>query len=140
MVVTGVSQLPCFWCQIPKSANLDYVLEAAPASATASDSSSIIVFVLDCSGSMCVSQPMRGDIKLRGDHTAQIRDELGALALDEGNQHMPGERGVTYVSRMQAVQAAVSSQIEALKVDVSGVGAVHLLPLRRSLTTLLVPC
>jgi hypothetical protein len=40
-------------------------------------------------------------------------------AGDSGDQYLPGEgRGVTYVSRLQSVQAAISSQIEAMKAAV----------------------
>ena len=40
-------------------------------------------------------------------------------AGDAQNQYMPGEsRSVTYVSRLQSVQAAIAAQIETIKATV----------------------
>jgi hypothetical protein len=74
-----------------------------------------IIFVCDTSGSMCISEPISDATarRLRGGRTgdlARLRQ-----AGDDANQFLPGERrDVTYVSRMQALQAAVQHQIGEL--------------------------
>ena len=51
--------------EIPTQGCLDYIVEPAPAAMSKSESESIIVFCIDVSGSMCVSQPVQGNFKLR---------------------------------------------------------------------------
>ena len=51
--------------QMPTEANLDYIVAPPPAGTTSSESESIVVFCVDVSGSMCVSQPVHGNVKLR---------------------------------------------------------------------------
>lgn len=103
---------------------LDYTLLAPPAEEAAAadaEDTSILVFVCDVSGSMCVTEPLAGAaahrlkqrLRLRGDHG----DDLAALrqAGDDADQWMPHEaRGVSYVSRLQALQAAVDKQLSSL--------------------------
>lgn len=81
------------------------------------DDASCIVFASDVSGSMCITVPLADAVarKLRG--AAERDEELRALraAGDAGDQFLPGERrGTTYVSRLQALQAAIATQVESL--------------------------
>jgi hypothetical protein len=87
---------------------------AGSATAPAEDTS-VLVFVCDTSGSMCVSEALTDGVarKLRGSRMAEA--QALRAAGDDANQFLPHERrGVTYVTRMQALQAAVSQQVESI--------------------------
>jgi Mg-chelatase subunit ChlD len=114
----------CEFCEHPQTVDLvdeerptaetnDYLIE--PPSA-ASEQQNIIVFVLDISGSMCVTTEVQGSIQLKGvNGLDKFRRELNE---DVGAQWMPGQRqDVTYISRLQAAQAAIAQQIASLKRD-----------------------
>jgi len=103
--------------EIPAGPSRDYVLVPAPESASASASesdasdSSILVFVLDISGSMCVSSAVPGRIELRG------RKEIDPALLALGDVDLAGvgaNARVTYISRLQSVQASIDAQLTAL--------------------------
>lgn len=93
----------------------DYLIEPA---AVASSSDQLIVFVLDISGSMCVTTEVEGKIQLRGGtNLEEMRRQISASG-DSGSQWLPGQnKDVTYISRLQGMQAAVTSQLHALKRD-----------------------
>lgn len=107
--------------EFPSESSLEYLLEGAPAAeatgsaggdAVAADDS-IVAYVLDTSGSMCVSHEVEGTVAFKGDRRDSMRS---LLARGDGDQQLPGQRrDVTYVSRLQAVQAAVTTQIAELK-------------------------
>ncbi|CAB1097962.1 unnamed protein product [Ectocarpus sp. CCAP 1310/34] len=102
--------------------SVDYVLEAPPATAAAAtqgkgagadQDESAVLFVIDTSGSMCVTTAVEGHLALRGDRTKDMSRLL--TAEDARNQHMPGQRrGMTYVSRLQSMQAAIEDQLETM--------------------------
>eukprot|EP00753_Platysulcus_tardus_P015458 PLAT5019.2.p1 GENE.PLAT5019.2~~PLAT5019.2.p1 ORF type:complete len:827 (+),score=465.90 PLAT5019.2:277-2757(+) len=105
--------------EIPTVAMLDYLLEAAPLSdsaggAAGEDSDSLVIFCVDVSGSMCCTSEVAGKVALRGGHDDALA-ELAAAHGAAGDQWRGGRRDVTYVSRLQAVQAAVEAQLAALK-------------------------
>lgn len=58
---------------------------------------------------MCVSSPVDGKVNIKGDK----RNELAEFKKfgDGSDQFLDGERNVTYVSRMQCLQAAIDAQI-----------------------------
>ena len=58
---------------------------------------------------MCVSQPVRGKHMIKGDKTKEMQDLM--KFSDGSDQFTQGERNVTYVSRMQCLQAAIDQQI-----------------------------
>ena len=59
-----------------------------------------VVFCLDVSGSMCVTQPIEGKHNLRGDHLNKMQNEMAAFG-DGSDQFMnASEKNVTYVSRI----------------------------------------
>lgn len=65
---------------------------------------------------MCVTTELQGTLKLRGKSAvdANLMGNLGVGNLND--QYFPGQRrDITYVSRMQCVQAAVEAQLEALQ-------------------------
>jgi hypothetical protein len=78
------------------------------------EDASAIVFVSDTSGSMCITEPLADAVARRLRGAEERRAELARLrgAGDDANQFLPGERrGVTYVSRIQALQAAITQQV-----------------------------
>lgn len=106
------------------------------AAAAASADTSLVVFCVDISGSMCVTSEVDGNISLKGDRyggsfiiivivtvafsspQTQIifsSSELQKLNTEGSSQRLPNQRrNVTYVSRLQAVQAAVDAQLQTL--------------------------
>ena len=97
--------------------SVDYIVEV-PGPSQANDHAHAVVFVIDTSGSMCVTTEVAGKVKLKGGD--KLEKDAAALAqFTEGtNQFMHGQnRNVTYISRLQAVQAAVSTQIDRLAVE-----------------------
>jgi hypothetical protein len=104
--------------EIPSKDELDYLMEPPPVALDRQFSGSgdnIVIFCIDISGSMCVTQEVEGTFKLKGGG-----EDMSGLrgAEDDRNQYMPGEkRNVTYVSRLQAMQAAVNTQIETMAKD-----------------------
>ena len=68
------------------------------------------MFCLDISGSMCVSQPIVGKHKIKGDKTGQQKNQFAEF-MDGSDQFLQNEKNVTYVSRIQCVQAAVENQL-----------------------------
>lgn len=98
--------------EIPTQDTYDYVLEAAPsANLNASQDNTCIIFVLDMSGSMCSTTEVTGKHNFKG-----YKPSTGDFGQDRrADQYLPNERrDITYVSRLQCVQAAVANQIEAL--------------------------
>ena len=73
-----------------------------------------IVFCLDISGSMCVSQAIEGKHKLKGDKLSGMNSDLRKFG-DGSDQFMnAADKGKTYVSRIQCVKAAIENQIEEM--------------------------
>jgi hypothetical protein len=55
---------------------------------------------MDISGSMCVSQPVAGKHKLKGDNLAALQAQMRQFG-DGSDQFMnASDRGMTYVSRI----------------------------------------
>lgn len=99
--------------EIPTTEDVTYLL--FPALSTTSTSmagldQSLVVFCVDTSGSMCVTSEISGKVKLRGNN--QLR-RLESFNEGNENQFLPSQRNreVTYVSRLQAMQAAVDHQL-----------------------------
>jgi len=59
---------------------------------------------------MCCSQPIKGKHQIKGDKTKELKDLM--KFSDGSDQNLQGERNVTYVSRMQCLQAAINQQID----------------------------
>jgi hypothetical protein len=73
-----------------------------------------LIFCFDISGSMCVSSPVTGKHKLKGNSLEKNYKELMAFS-DGSNQYFgSGNSNVTYVSRLQCLQAAIESNLTIL--------------------------
>ncbi|XP_021354035.1 circularly permutated Ras protein 1-like [Mizuhopecten yessoensis] len=74
--------------------------------------SSLVIFCVDVSGSMCITTEVPGKLKLRGGGSAR---HVHRLQEDRRDQFLPNQkRNVTFVSRLQAAQAAVDQQLEEM--------------------------
>ena len=98
--------------EFPQADTMDYMImsrsEAAAAVSEAKDVA--VVFCIDISGSMVVSQAVSGQLQLRG--LRNIESELQGFGdFDRAEQFMLGDRNTTYVSRLQCVQAAIDAQL-----------------------------
>ena len=105
--------------EIPKAETVDYMLAPPPTDAESKQneqdkSESQIIFCIDVSGSMCVSQQIdskHSQFKLRGNRLQQQHDDLSQF-IDHNAGHLNAQSDVQYVSRLQCVQTAVVEQIE----------------------------
>mmetsp|Transcript_863 Transcript_863/g.2076 ORF Transcript_863/g.2076 Transcript_863/m.2076 type:complete len:726 (-) Transcript_863:2569-4746(-) len=98
--------------EIPKLDELNYILED-PQDAIDSEDDSTIIFCIDISGSMGVTKPASGRIKLK---TNKHEELLKLLQPDELDQFLPGQnRNLTYISRLECVQAAIDAQLSAMQ-------------------------
>jgi hypothetical protein len=108
--------------EFPQKNQLDFLLTPAPVTlgttSTNSDSSETsLIFVCDVSGSMCVTQEIQGKVKLKGQPNQPDLSQF--MEHNQGghmaSQFLPGQnQNTTYVSRLQAMQAALSSQIDMI--------------------------
>jgi hypothetical protein len=104
--------------EIPSMEDTTFMLTPA-ASTTASGRTGVdetlVVFCVDTSGSMCVTTEVPGKVKLRG---SERLSKLQSLNDTRESQWIPGQKhNVTYVSRLQAVQAAVDHQLGEMAKD-----------------------
>lgn len=104
----------CFEEEIPKAESVDYIV-GAPSETSTTNDSDIVIFCIDISGSMCTSYELEGNINLRGNekiaNLAALNTERNALG-HFADQRLPNERrNITYISRLQCVQAAISAEI-----------------------------
>jgi hypothetical protein len=101
----------------PKTDEVTYLLEAASQveSKKMAGQDISVVFCLDVSGSMCVTEPIKGKHTIKGDR--RQRDLAAFAQFGDGSDQFinQADKGVTYVSRLQCVQAAVQAQIEQMQ-------------------------
>lgn len=72
-----------------------------------------LIFCFDVSGSMCVSSPVTGKHKFKGNNLEKNMKDLMAFS-DGSDQFYGGSRDVTYISRLQCLQAAIESNLNTL--------------------------
>jgi hypothetical protein len=100
---------------------VDYILEPPSTEDKTSVEEQTVIFCIDISGSMGVSYEIQGKVKLRGEEKIQKLSSLNTERNQSGvfaDQYLPNEkRDITYVSRLQCVQAAIGSQIEEMAKD-----------------------
>ena len=102
--------------EIPTVPAVTYLLEApaqvqdAAAGGNAAKDISI-VFCLDISGSMCVTQPVAGKHKIKGDRQSEMEKALRQFGDGSDQFIHASDKGMTYVSRIQCVKSAIDSQI-----------------------------
>lgn len=103
--------------EIPKIDAVNYILENAHAAKNKqkNEEAQAIVFCVDISGSMCVTKPMKGKYKIKGDRTGDMQDLM--KFSDGSDQFAFKDKGMTYVSRLQCVQAAIESQVQTTAAD-----------------------
>jgi len=73
-----------------------------------------VVFCLDISGSMCVSQAIDGKHKIKGDKTTEMVNEMKKFGDGSDQFYNNKDKGKTYVSRIQCVKAAIETQIDEM--------------------------
>lgn len=99
--------------EIPRINDVTFMLEPAPSTAASGltgKDESLVIFCVDISGSMSVTSQVPGRINLRG---SMARHQ--SLNTERADQYLPRQRrDVTYISRLQAVQAAVDHQLEEM--------------------------
>ncbi|CAD5123542.1 DgyrCDS11882 [Dimorphilus gyrociliatus] len=101
--------------EIPQNNDTTYMLQPAPSTAqmTVDGDASIVIFCIDISGSMCVTKEVPGKLKFRGDDTSQLESFMDH---PREPQLLPNEKNnVTWVSRLQGVQAAIDSQLSDME-------------------------
>lgn len=102
--------------ELPTESKLVYVIETSEQAAIEKqgrDDSRSIIFCIDMSGSMCVTQPVAGNLGLKTNRLTELKKQLGP---QEGPQYLPREKkNVTYISRLECVQAAIESQLSELQ-------------------------
>lgn len=92
-----------------QGSTIDYLIEAPPPQAKG-DGEEIIVYCIDISGSMCCTSEAPPGFRLKS--AGALNDLNRQFNDDHSNQRLPSERrNVTYVSRLECVQAAVNQQL-----------------------------
>ena len=102
--------------QISQSEMVDYLVQQPDVNDAEKGKYPIAIFCIDVSGSMAVTSEVEGKISFKGSESREkMNQELRRTQGDGGHQFLPGQRqNVTYVSRLQCVQAAVAQQIEQI--------------------------
>jgi len=72
-----------------------------------------LIFCFDISGSMCVSSPITGKHKFKGNTMDKNLKDLMAYS-DGSDQNYGNDKNVTYISRLQCLQAAIESNLNNL--------------------------
>lgn len=92
---------------------VDYLVQPAP-HVNDAEMSSILIFAIDISGSMCVTTEVDGNLDLKGSSANLAKRQEATKEF--GSQYLPHEkRGVTHVSRLQCLQIAIEQQIKRLE-------------------------
>jgi len=102
--------------EMPQSDELTYVVKSAPQVLKSKEEAKLlaedisIIFCIDVSGSMCVTQPVHGKVAVKYDKTKNLKD---LMKFGDGSlQYTSGEaKNLTYISRMQCLQTAIEKQI-----------------------------
>ena len=101
--------------ELPKEKDITFMLEPALSTTAAGPSGtdeSLVIFCIDVSGSMCVTTEVPGNINFRG---SLALSRIQRTREDQRDQYLPRQRrDVTFVSRLQAAQAAVDHQLEEM--------------------------
>ena len=104
--------------EIPKTDIIDYFVmsknQVKSNNFNFSDEKSI-VFCFDVSGSMCVTTPIKGKHKFKGNTIDKELQELMKFSDGSDQNFDTSEQGKTYISRMQCLQAAIESNLSIMK-------------------------
>jgi len=97
--------------EIPKEESLDYIV-STPSEMRIVHDDDLIVFCIDISGSMGISYEVEGSFSLKGEEKVK---KLQSLKTEDSDQRLPREkRNVTYVTRLQCVQAAIGAELDRM--------------------------
>lgn len=97
--------------EVPKQGTVDYIIEPAKKQVANLEDDSLVVFVIDVSGSMCTTKEVQGKLQLKGVKNFGVDLEaLGAEFYQPNMQMAPSNS--TWVSRLQAVQISIEKQLE----------------------------
>jgi hypothetical protein len=72
-----------------------------------------LIFCFDISGSMCVSTPIDGKHKFKGCYLESTKKDLMSFG-DGSDQFYGNDRNMTYISRLQCLQAAIENNLAGL--------------------------
>lgn len=95
---------------LPTTDERDYMLEPPSQEDSKKHTSGSVIFVVDVSGSMCVTTEVPGTFKLKG--VNQRSSEFNNLPDIPGRSVRAPLKKVTYVSRLQCLQASISQQLD----------------------------
>ena len=100
--------------EIPKNNEVNYLVEAAAQiqdKKLGGNQDISVIFCIDISGSMCVTQAIQGKHQIKGDKHQQMQ---GLMVHSDGSDqyYNASDKNKTYISRMQCLKAAIQSQIE----------------------------
>jgi len=100
--------------EVPKTNEVNYLVEAAAQvqdKKMGGNQDISVIFCIDISGSMCVSQAIEGKHNIKGDRRQQMQ---GLMSFSDGSDQFfnAADKNKTYVSRMQCLKAAINAQIE----------------------------
>ena len=100
--------------EIPTEECIDYFIENNSKSKQNFSEEKTIIYCFDTSGSMCVSEPLIGNHQIKGEYLSKYKNDLMKFS-DGSNQHYGASSGkVTYVSRLQCLQAGIESYLNEL--------------------------
>jgi hypothetical protein len=101
--------------EIPQKNKIVYVLETITQAAgrnNKKNNEKTVIFCIDVSGSMCVTVPVQGRFKFKTSRLEELKREMFGIV---GPEWMDIEHSnVTYVSRLECVQAAIETQLNNL--------------------------
>ena len=104
--------------EIPSKNAMNYIIDNEEVTSDKKhEGQSAIVFCLDISGSMCVTKPVEGKFEIKGDKYNELQKLM--KFSDGSDQFAFNDKNVTYVSRLQCVQAAIESQLINMKAEKS---------------------
>lgn len=93
----------------PTEECIDYFIDNKKKTTTSDDKT--ILYCFDTSGSMCVTEALAGNHKIKGNYLDKYKGDLMKFS-DGSSQFYDGNMGgVTYVSRLQCLQAGIESYL-----------------------------
>jgi hypothetical protein len=108
--------------EIPRTPSVDYLVEPGQEGGAGSESTSLVVFAVDISGSMCVTSEVEelqaawAELRANFDENPQQQQNNANLNPDNADQYMPGQRrNASYISRLSCVKAALDLHVKRLK-------------------------